>query len=821
MEISSARDPGWTCVGAAWHKRNEKLPNKENAMFTFCTKANTLKKIQPLLTQSVVPDSFILRASEWGSSKETLHAMMKEQLGCDTVIVRSSAINEDGHEFSMAGAYTSILNVPLADADAVDAAINEVIASYLALNKPHKEDQVLIQPMISSISMSGVVLTQDLTSGAPYYVINYDDSSGRADSVTAGTGDTSRTLIVRRECTESLKSSRFRKLLKAVQEIETLTNSTALDIEFIVDADETTYTVQIRPMAVSQNWNRGISKKINSTLDQIKSFIRGRLQPVHGAAGMRSIWGIMPDWNPVEMLGAAPRRLAWSLYKLLITDSVWAEARAQMGYKDMSRRPLMHSFGGRMYIDVRESFNSFLPAGLPMPLGERLVGMWLDRLEQHPELHDKVEFEVAVTVYTPDFRERVAPELLSGVAPEELDVFEAALKDMTFHIIRGEEDILGRNMDRIEKLDDGLSEAAKAADNPHSRLLLVQALLEECRSNGTRPFSVIARCAFIAEAQLRGLVHCGCLSSERAGAFRASIRTVLSSFLEDLGRYSSGDITREQFMSQYGHLRPSSYDILSLRYDQRITQLAPTIGLGGGSKEFALTPQEEQAVNAMLVSRGYGCDANHLFRFLRRAIAGREYAKFRFSKHLSDSIESIAAWGEHMGLTRDELAHLDIQDMLRCLSEVPCVETPEEYLRGRALNNAQEFEVTQALKIPFLVTGPADIDVVPLLKSRPNFITTRYVQAKVMLLTGQEISARNLHGRIVLIEGADPGFDWIFAHNIAGLITKYGGANSHMAIRCAEMDLPAAIGCGEQLFDAFSQAMELKLDCASEYITVL
>jgi phosphohistidine swiveling domain-containing protein len=792
-------------------------------MFTFCTKANTLKKMQPLLTRSVVPDSFVLRASEWNSCKHALHARMQEQLACETVIVRSSAINEDGHEFSMAGAYTSILDVPLHDAAAVDAAINRVIASYLALNKPHKEDQVLVQPMISRISMSGVVLTQDLTSGAPYYVINYDDSSGRADSVTAGTGDTSRTLIVRRECTASVQSSRFRKLIEAVQEIEALTCSTALDIEFIVDADETIYTVQIRPMAVSQNWNRGISKKINATLEQIKSFIACRLHPVHGAAGSRSVWGIMPDWNPVEMLGAAPRRLAWSLYKYLITDSVWAQARAMMGYKDMGRRPLMHSFGGRMYIDVRESFNSFLPAGLPAPLQEKLVDMWLDRLEKHPELHDKVEFDVAVTAYTPDFRERVAPALLSGLTPQELDAYAAALKDMTCRILCGPQDILEESLGRIEKLDDGLGDAACAAGSPQPRLFFVQALLDRCRSNGTRPFSVVARCAFIAEAQLRGLVHCGCLSAGRAAAFRGSVRTVLSAFLDDLGRCASNQLSRDDFMRQYGHLRPSSYDILSLRYDQRITQLTPAAAPAAACTpaDFVLTPQEVRSVDAVLEAHGYGCDAARLFSFMRRAIAGREYAKFRFSKHLSDSIESIAAWGESMGLTRDELAHLDIHDLLRCLSEVPCAESTEEYLRGRAQANAQEFEVTQALRMPFLVTSPSDIDVVPLLKSRPNFITTRYVQAKVILLTGQEISARNLHGRIVLIEGADPGFDWIFAHNIAGLITKYGGANSHMAIRCAEMDLPAAIGCGEQLFDAFSQAAELKLDCASEHITVL
>ena len=36
---------------------------------------------------------------------------------------------------------------------------------------------------------------------------------------------------------------------------------------------------------------------------------------------------------------------------------------------------------------------------------------------------------------------------------------------------------------------------------------------------------------------------------------------------------------------------------------------------------------------------------------------------------------------------------------------------------------------------------------------------------------------------------------------IKGLITKYGGVNSHMAIRCAELSVPAAIGVGEVIYN--------------------
>ena len=74
---------------------------------------------------------------------------------------------------------------------------------------------------------------------------------------------------------------------------------------------------------------------------------------------------------------------------------------------------------------------------------------------------------------------------------------------------------------------------------------------------------------------------------------------------------------------------------------------------------------------------------------------------------------------------------------------------------------------------------------------------------------------------MILIENADPGYDWIFTKNPAGLITKYGGIASHMSIRCAEISLPAAIGCGEILFEQLVLSSMVLLDCENNQIVIL
>ena len=72
-----------------------------------------------------------------------------------------------------------------------------------------------------------------------------------------------------------------------------------------------------------------------------------------------------------------------------------------------------------------------------------------------------------------------------------------------------------------------------------------------------------------------------------------------------------------------------------------------------------------------------------------------------------------------------------------------------------------------------------------------------------------------------MLENADPGFDFIFSFKISGLITKYGGANSHMTIRCNELNIPAAIGCGETIFEQIKQSKKINLNCKNLVIRVL
>jgi phosphohistidine swiveling domain-containing protein len=145
---------------------------------------------------------------------------------------------------------------------------------------------------------------------------------------------------------------------------------------------------------------------------------------------------------------------------------------------------------------------------------------------------------------------------------------------------------------------------------------------------------------------------------------------------------------------------------------------------------------------------------------------------------------------------------------------------------GRSLaeqaNEGQKWHsLAQAIDLAPLLIESDDIFAYERHPSQPNFVTTSRVVAKAVDLAENPAESPSLDGLIVLIPQADPGFDWLFGHSIAGLVTMYGGANSHMTIRAAEFGLPAAIGVGQALYDRLADADMIELDCGANWVREL
>ena len=777
------------------------FPEVASGPFSFATKGVTLERLLGRLTLANLCDQEIVTTLDWQNNREEVVARIIDRFAPARLAVRSSAANEDGWNDSQAGVHLSLMNVePVLDTLA--RAVDEVVKSYV---RPSAADQVLIQPMVENVVISGVALSRDLDTGSPYYVINYDDFSGHTHTVTGG--HESKTILVHRRRFDALRSPRFGKFVQSIIELEEITDSQELDIEFCITRSDTIYILQVRPLAARRRWQGVADGTIDDALDRIRSDIAERMRPRAGVAGRTTIFGEMPDWNPAEMIGNAPRPLALSLYKHLITDGVWSEARALMGYRRVEA-PLLVDFCGRPYIDVRHSLNSFLPAGIDAGLADRLIDHQIDILSEHHEFHDKIEFEVAVTCR--DLAFTIEDERLrgAGLSATEAHAFENALADITQKALLAGAERLNQLLASTRRL---LEAGGKSPSMPPQRR--VRELLAECKTFGTLPFAQLARHGFIAILFLQSMVKCQVLSEDDAARFMHGIHTVAADLVHDMHALETGTLEREAFLARYGHLRPGTYDILSWRYDER-----PELFLGHANrdapataKNFKPTSSQRAAMEALLGEAGYDVTPEALLAYIIAAVKAREEAKFAFSRSVSDALSLLVQWGETAGFSREDLSFLPIDVIL---SDFDC-----GYLRERVAAAMEASKLTRAIRLPHLIYEPSDIDVVRIPLGQPTFITDQAVTAAVSYLTTHE--ATRVNERIVLIESADPGFDWIFSHNIAGLITKYGGTNSHMAIRCAEFCLPAAIGCGERLFDGLVKAKVIEMNCATRTLSGL
>ena len=160
-------------------------------MTKFKTKADTLKYLEKVLKNGKILPQFSFTISQWHAAENDINNIWfnRPNWSFKKLIVRSSSLNEDGKNDSKAGKFLSIKNV-FGDEN-INEAINRVIESY---DLGSSKDQVFIQPFFEDVKISGVAFTKDPNNGSFYYIVNYDDHSGRSDTVTSGCGKTLRFL---------------------------------------------------------------------------------------------------------------------------------------------------------------------------------------------------------------------------------------------------------------------------------------------------------------------------------------------------------------------------------------------------------------------------------------------------------------------------------------------------------------------------------------------------------------------------------------------------------------------------------------------------
>lgn len=766
----------------------------------FSTKAGTLAQLQGRVRSARIAPLVWFTVQDWRANRAACLARVAPAVGKGPWIVRSSCQREDGAGSSNAGAFLSLPDISV---QGLEAAIDQVIASYGAAVAA---DEVLVQPMLQDVVRSGVAFSHDPNTCAPYRVVNWTEGT----DTTAVTGGMGGRTWQQAGASPLPAPQALAGVVELLKELSTLFIDAPLDCEFAVTMDgaqQVLWLLQARPLVLQRAPESAADQAIR--LERVRDKVARGMMPHPFLMGRRTVYGVMPDWNPAEIVGIRPKPLALSLYRELITDAIWAYQRHNYGYRNLRSFPLMPHFFGLPYIDVRLSFNSFIPADLDEGLAGRLVDHYIDRLLAEPTLHDKVEFEIVFSCYTLDLPERLGRLGEAGFSRAEQETIAASLRGLTNRIVHPQEGLWRGDAAKLDVLNARREELLASSADPLERIYW---LLEDAKRYGTLPFAGLARAGFVAVQMLKSLVAVGVFSQGDYDAFLGSVSTVSGQLARD-----RATLDKATFLARYGHLRPGTYDILSPRYDE-----APELyfdwsqrpAAPEAARPFSLTLPQMREVGRLLEAHGLQPDPVGLFDFLQAGIELRELAKFHFTRNLSDVLALVAECGARWGFSRDDLAYCDIAAFRELYVAAA---DPRDVLMRSIEQGKARYEETLRVSLPPLIARPEDVWAFEWPESAPNFITQNQATAPVVSCSERD----SLAGAIVCIPNADPGFDWLFAYPIAGLITAWGGANSHMAIRAGELGLPAVIGAGEVLYRRWSGAQRLHLDCAGRRVEVL
>ena len=764
----------------------------------FFSKAHTLKKLK--IKNAIIPKIHIFKFTEYKLSPQKVLKKINLAYKDKYIAIRSSFFNEDTSKSSNAGKFKSFLNIKHNDFKKIDFCIKQIRSSN-KIKLPN--DIFFVQAMVKNTKLSGVVLTKNVLTYSKCLNINYHEGSDTS-KVTSGSGESKNLIYFKNPKFKIYK--KFEKLEKLVDELEKIFKIENLDIEFAIDKNNMVYLLQVRRMIVPKQLI-DLDKSQKNVFENLEKKINKLKKKHYSLFGKTTYFGNMPDWNPAEIIGTKPKPLALSLYQEIITDHVWAKNRHAYGYRDLEQFHLMTTFYGTPYIDIRIDFNSWLPEKLEKFISTKLCNYYLKEFSKNRNLQDKVEFDLLFTCATFSNKSLMIKKLKSYLSKKHIHKIYLSLKEINKNLINN------FNNDKT-KLNELVKRQKKVDKSNLYHIDKIYWFIEDCKRYGTLPFAGLARCGFVAIEILNSLVKEKYITEEGKNEFLQNINTIMFQMKKDLKKND-----KKKFLKKYGHLRPNTYEITSKNYKENYT-----VYFGNNKKinKDNTNVNRKTKLNFLkkpnLKKIGFNCKLAEFENFIKDAIISREYSKFLFSKNIDLIFKNLIAFGNKYKISRKDLSYIKISKMLNMYFNVSNFDAIKN-LKLHIAENKKEYHTNKNVILPDVINDTKDIYLQNEKKNKLNFISDKRVVGKIINLA--EIKSYDKLNGIVCIENADPGFDFLFSKNIRGLITKYGGLNSHMAIRCAELNLPALIGIGKNNFENILKHKTISIDCLARKLSAL
>ncbi|MEP7041452.1 MAG: PEP-utilizing enzyme [Dokdonella sp.] len=749
---------------------------RDREFVAWSGKRATLEGLRPSLRTARVPDGFPVSFARWRDRRAATVEGIANRSSHMQLAVRSDRAGEDSASVSSAGRYRTCLDVDGSDRRRIAAAVDAVFASYAPARAA---DEVFIQRQITPVRDAIVASTHALPDGAAYRVLSIA-AGPRSDEVTRGAADVDTWYLARDSTRPDSLPAHWRPYLRTLLEVEHIVGTQPCEVEMVADQDGDVWLLQVRPLIVRTQ----VEPALIALRQATEAGLRARSQA-------SPLLGMMPDWNPAELLGEHPRPLARDLFDALITRRAWRIGRSALGHADVGDVGLLQIHAGRPYVDVRTSLRSLLPASVAAAIGERMVDAYCRRLRAYPVLHDKIEFEIAFTAAHPGIEDRIESRYPGVLDARERSAFAHALRAPTRAALDGP---------RVQRLRGGfLRDLHSPVPRAHPARLRHALARLELRS--AVRFATAARMAFAVEALLRTAVDEGALDATRLTGFKQS--ALVDPALPWLRAEGDMQLTRNAAL---GHIRAGTFDLAVPARREILAHAFASASslLPAGSAALAPTAQESAYLQRMLEPLDIAMSPVELLVHYRRLLQLRELGKFALARGVSLLLDALQAHAASLDIGREDAGWLPLRDLLDA-------DMPAAVLQTRIVGARQQHQLESRLRMPLLLDRFA-LDSIHYAPGQANYLGNGlHGGPPIRVDAHTHPDSVPLHA-IIVIASADPGFDWIFLRRPAALVTAFGGPNSHMAIRCAESGVPALLGVGPERFRRLADAPRITIN---------
>ena len=204
--------------------------------------------------------------------------------------------------------------------------------------------------------------------------------------------------------------------------------------------------------------------------------------------------------------------------------------------------------------------------------------------------------------------------------------------------------------------------------------------------------------------------------------FQASIPTVASDFQLAL---SDEDLTLDDLIKKFGHLRPGTYDVNQLAYWEKpefyfVRTKQSNLKQEFNTNNFVFTKKEFQGFQNFLNKLPADINVDNFVQYLEKAIQYRECTKFVFTRNLSTAIDLIIKYGtEELNLRREDVGFLTFDDIKGLRKN----NLNKNIIKTSIKMRKMDYSEKHLAKLPSFISSQKDFYAYEQEKSEINFIT--------------------------------------------------------------------------------------------------